>query len=102
MVAVENCIASMPLGSVDGESGMLRSLESLLICQWWSVQQHVGDVRVATRSSGLPVGGAKYNPDWASSSYPSASHVIFSSTADAQLYRTRAPPLALPASGTPD
>ena len=72
MVAVENCIASMPLGSVGGESGKLRSLESLLICQWWSGKQHVGDVRVAARSSGLPVGGAKYNPDWASSSYSSA------------------------------
>lgn len=63
MVGVENCIASMLSGFVDGESGMLRSLESLLICQYWSVKQHVGDVRVAARSSGLPVGGAKYNPD---------------------------------------
>lgn len=101
MVGVGNCIASMLLGFVDGENGMLRSLESLLVRQYWSSKQHVGDVRVAARSSGLPVGGAKYNPDWASSSCSSAPS-FSPKQLEIQLYEKRDLPLAWPASGIPD
>jgi hypothetical protein len=63
MVEVESCIASMLLGFVDGENGMLRSLESLLDGQYPFEVRYECGIRVAARSSGLPVGGAKYKPD---------------------------------------
>jgi len=64
MVEVESCIASKPLGFLGGGNGMLRFLGYPLdISVVILPSRKKGDSLVAARSSGLPVGGAKYNPD---------------------------------------
>ena len=64
MVEVGNCIASKPLGFLGGGSGMLRFLGCpLIVSLVLLLSRNKWDSLVADRSSGLPVGGAKYNPD---------------------------------------
>jgi hypothetical protein len=64
MVGVGNCIASKPLGFLGEGNGMLQSLGCPLIVSLVIVSSRKeGDLLVAARSSGLPVGGAKYRPD---------------------------------------
>ena len=64
MVEVESCIASKPLGSLGEGNGMPRFLGCPLIVSVVVIpSREKGDSLVAARSSGLPVGGAKYNPD---------------------------------------
>jgi hypothetical protein len=64
MVEVGSCIASKPLGSLGGGSGMLQFPGCPLAVSLVLVpSREEEDLLVAARSSGLPVGGAKYRPD---------------------------------------
>ena len=64
MVEVGNCIASKPLGFLGGGNGMLQFPGCpLVVSLALEISPKEGYSLVAARSSGLPVGGAKYRPD---------------------------------------
>ena len=63
MVVVGSCIASKLLSFLGGGNGMLQSPGCPLVVSIVTLGRVKGDSLVAARSSGLPVGGAKYSPD---------------------------------------